>query len=450
MKQREMVRRRNPAMLTLLGGMLAGCLMGSLFASADSPAGAPQGKHGDASAEQQLAELQKLKLEQDVTKTPAGLDPVAWAAFVPEDNAMTPERVELGRKLYFDTRLSHDGTVSCATCHDVTRGFTDQRPTSEGIRGQLGKRNAPTTLNVALLQTLFWDGRSPTLDHQARQPILNPVEMGMPDGATALKAIQGDAEYQAAFKKAYGREMTYEDLGRAIAAFERTLVFVDSPFRRFLQGDSAAISAEARAGLELYNGKGRCMSCHPMNPSNPLGSDNRFHNVGVSARHQNFKGLAKQALKAMAEDASEQKLDQLAVGTDMSELGRFMVTHNRSEIGSFRTPLILNVGITGPYMHDGSMATLWDVLDHYNKGGEANPFLDGGIEPLALTEAEINQLVAFLFTLTDVRFAAENQRQLERQQAAAKKQRPFRDEAMAMRKTIPFEQRASGTTTKDK
>jgi len=450
MRRRTTVQSNHPAMRTLLGAMLAGGLLWALVAVADSPPNVPKGKHGDASAEQQLAELQKLNLEQDVAKTPAGLDPVIWAAFVPKDNGMTPERVELGRKLYFDTRLSRDGTVSCATCHDVTRGFTDQRAVSEGINGQLGKRNAPTTLNTALLHTFFWDGRSPSLDHQARMPILNPVEMGMPDEAAAMKAIRDVPEYQEAFKKAYGREMNYEDVGRAIAAFERTLIFVDSPFRRFLDGDAAALSPQAQAGWELFNGKARCVACHQMNPSNPLGADNRFHNVGVSARHQDFEGLAQKALKTMAEDASEQKLDELAVGTDLSELGRFMVTHNRSEIGSFRTPQILNIGITGPYMHDGSMATLWDVMDHYNKGGEANPFLDGGIEPLALTEDEIDQVVALLFAMTDVRFAADNQRQFELQKAAAAKQRPFRDEAMAMRKTLAFEQRATKTDRKDK
>jgi len=443
-----MVCLKKPAFRRLGSGLMAGTLLWSL--AAGQAAEIPRGKHGDASAEYQLERLQKLAPPRDVTKTPAGFDPVVWAAFVPADNKLTPERVELGRKLYFDVRLSRDATVSCATCHDVTRGFTDQRAVSEGINGQLGKRNAPTTLNVALLQTLFWDGRSPTLDHQARMPILNPVEMGMPDGATALKAIRNVPEYQEAFKKAYGREMNYEDLGRAIGAFERTLIFVDSPFRKFLGGDSAAISPQAKAGWELFNGKGRCMTCHPMNPSNPLGTDNRFHNVGVSARHQDFEGLAKKAVKALGEDASEQKLDELAVGTDLSELGRFMVTHNRSDIGSFRTPLILNIGITGPYMHDGSMTTLWDVIDHYNKGGEANPFLDGGLEPLALTEEEIDQLVAFLFTLTDVRFAEDNQRRFAQQQAAAKKQRPFRNEAMALRKTLPFEQRVMGVKSKDK
>ena len=450
MIQQKLVRFRTSLALLLFGGALVGGLLWSLFAAADSPPQKPQGKHGDASAEQQLAELQKLKLPQDVTKAPAGLDPVTWAAYIPADNQMTPDRVELGRKLYFDTRLSHDNSVSCATCHDVTRGFTDRRAVSEGVKNQLGKRNAPTTLNALLLQSFFWDGRSPSLDNQAKMPILNPVEMAMPDEAAALKAIRDVPEYQEAFKKAYGRDMNYEDLGRAIAAFERTLVFVDSPFRRFLNGDSKAISADAQAGWELFNGKARCAACHQMNPSNPLGTDNRFHNVGVSARHQNFEALVQQALKAIEEGASEKKLDELAVATDLSELGRFMVTRNRSEIGSFRTPLILNIGLTSPYMHDGSMATLWDVMDHYNKGGEANPYLDGGIEPLALTEQEIDQMVAFLFTLTDVRFAAENQRQFEAQKAIAKdkKQRPFRDEAMALRKVLPFEGRVMGTQDK--
>ena len=168
---------------------------------------------------------------------------------------------------------------------------------------------------------------------------------------------------------------------------------MDSPFRRFLAGDDGAISAEAKQGWVLFNGKGRCVTCHPINTSNPLGTDNRFHNIGVSARHQDFDALAKQALRALQQDSSEQKLDELALSTDMSELGRFMVTKNRSDIGAFRTSLLLNIGITQPYMHDGSIETLWDVMDHYNKGGEPNLFLDGGIEPLALTETEIDQIV---------------------------------------------------------
>ena len=399
----------------------------------------PKGDHGAAEMEYQINELNRLQRSVDVSKTPEGFDPVIWQAFIPQDNALTPERVSLGRKLYFDKRLSADGTVSCATCHDVTRGFTDQIAVSEGIKDQFGHRNAPTTLNVALLQTVFLDGRSPTLEHQAKLPIINPIEMGMPDGQAAVNAIKDDPEYQAAFQKAYGRQVNYDDIGRAIAAFERTLVFMDSPFRRFLNGDKNAISSEAYEGWELFNEEGRCVTCHPMNPSNPLGTDNRFHNVGVSARHQDFDSLAKQGLKALEEDPSEEKLEELALATDMSELGRFLVTKNRSDIGAFRTPLLLNIGITPPYMHDGTVETLWDVMDHYNKGGEANLFLDGGMEPLALTEDKINNIVAFLFSLTDDRFARENQREFERQKAQAEKKRPLKDDDMAFRKKIAFE-----------
>jgi cytochrome c peroxidase len=421
--------------ILLMGVISAQC--GNVKAAAKN---LPMAEHGAVSMEYQDKLLDQLSLPADVSKPPPEFDPVVWKAFVPEDNVLTPQRVALGRKLYFEKRLSADGTVACATCHDVTRGFTDQLTVSEGIKDQLGHRNAPTTLNVALLQIVFLDGRSPTLEHQAKQPIINPIEMGMPDGEAAVKAIKDDPEYQTAFRKAYGRDVNYEDIGRAIAAFERTLVFVDSPFRRFLNGDENAIPAEAKQGWALFNDKGRCMSCHPINPSNPLGTDNRFHNVGVSARHQDFEGLAKKALKALGEDASEQKLDQLALSTDLSELGRFMVTKIRSDIGAFRTPILLNIGITPPYMHDGSIETLWDVIDHYNKGGEPNLFLDGGIEPLALTEEEINQLVAFLFSLTDVRFTKENTMQFEKQKAQAAKERPLRDNEMAFRRTIAFEQ----------
>jgi len=436
--------RRTVGGTALGAGLLGALLLYWPTVQAGQAESIPRGPHGAATMDYQLQALAKLLPEADVSQAPPGFDPVVWAAFIPKDNAMTAKRVELGRKLYFDTRLSRDGTVSCATCHDVTRGFTDQLKTSEGIKDQLGQRNAPTVLNAALLQTLFLDGRSPTLDHQARLPIINPIEMGMPDGAAAVKAISGDPAYQKAFKEAYGRDVNYEDMGRAIGAFERTLVFIDSPFRRFLEGDTNAISAEARAGWDLFNGKARCVTCHHMNLSNPLGTDNRFHNVGVSARHQDFEGLGQRALKILTEDPSEQKLEELALNTPMSELGRFMVTKSRSDMGSFRTSILLNIGITPPYMHDGSLPTMWDVMDHYNKGGEPNPFLDGGMEPLALTEEEINQVVALLFSMTDSRFAAENARQFEAQKAAAKTSRKFRDEAMAFRKKLAFEDRVMG------
>jgi cytochrome c peroxidase len=376
---------------------------------------------------------------------PHGIDPVAWATiYVPADNELTADRIALGRKLYFDTHLSKDGTVACATCHDVNRGFTDHRSVSEGIGDHLGKRSAPTTMNAALLQSQFWDGRAPSLEEQAKLPILNPIEMGHPDAAGVMAAVKTDPSYLDLFQKAYGRAPNYDDLGRAIASFERTLIFLDAPFDRYAAGDSKALSPAAQRGLDLFDGKARCVSCHMINSSNPLGTDNLFHNIGVSARRQNFEALAGQALGVLKDGSNTEALDKLAIETDMSELGRFLVTKKREDIGAFKTEQLRNVGITAPYMHDGSLKTLWDVMDHYNKGGETNAYLDGGIEPLNLSENEIDDVVAFLFALTDTRFAAQNEAALREQQAQAAKNRPFRDNALAHREVLPFEQRVMG------
>jgi cytochrome c peroxidase len=372
---------------------------------------------------------------------PKGVDPVFWRHFAPA--ADTPAQVALGRRLYFDPALSADGTVSCATCHDVSRSFTDLRPVSEGIGGKLGRRNAPTVMNAALIAPLFWDGRSDTLAHQAGQPVLNPIEMGMKSRDDVLAAMKKIDGYERSFQQAFGRPMDYAGMEQAIAAFERTLIFLDAPFDRWQAGDQNALAEQQKRGHTLFNGKARCAACHPLNATNPLGTDFRFHNVGVSAHDKNFEKLAADALKALAKDGSEQELDRLALATDMSELGRFMVTKNQADIGSFRTPQLRNIAITGPYMHDGSMQTLWDVIDHYNKGGEANPWLDGGIEALALTEDEITDLVAFLASLTDVRFAEQDKAEDARQSALAKKQRPFRDNDLANRTKLTFEDRAT-------
>ena len=419
--------------------MLAGL---PVIVTAQSPGKIPLGNHGAATEEYQQKVLDTLKPESRTTNyVPNGIDPVYWNSLIPKDNEITPARIALGRKLYFEPKLSADGTVSCATCHDVTRGFSDQRPASEGIGGQFGTKNSPTVMNITLLHTMFWDGRSPTVDHQAMQPIINPIEMGMEDDeAVIIAGIKDDPEYQQMFQDAYGRNINFQDIGRAIATFERTLNFLDSPFRRYMNGDKNAISADAVEGWKLFNREGRCMSCHPMSPSNPLGTDNRFHNIGIAAAHRDFGKLAAEAVQILQQDASDRKLDELALETEFGELGRFIVTHNIQDIGAFRTPMLLNVGITGPYMHDGSMKTLWDVMDHYNAGGDPNLFLDGGIEPLNLTERQIDQIVAFLFTLTDVRFAEENARMYREQFALSRKERPDRDTPVAERKVLSFEQ----------
>ena len=406
---------------------------------------APQDLHGAAPFQEQLLKLDPLIKGFDPAIGPPWVDPVIWQASIPKGNEPTPARIALGRKLYFDPKLSKDGTVACATCHDTTRAFTDLRPTSEGIGGQVGRRNSPTTMNAALLASQFWDGRADRLEDQAKLPIVNPIEMGQPDGAAAVAAIAGDGEYVQMFKAAYNRDPNYDDIGRALATFQRALIFLDAPFDAFLRGDAKAISEEAKRGWVLYNGKGRCNSCHPLNPANPLGSDGRFHNVGVSARHQDFLGLATKALAVLAKSGSEATLDVLAVGGDTSELGRFIVSRIESDIGAFRTPQIRNAGITAPYMHDGSMQTLWDVMDHYNRGGEANPYLDGGIEPLALSEQELSDLVAFTFTLTDRRFADANNRAFAQQRDRAKTKRPFREDDLAQRRRLPFAATPAGS-----
>ncbi len=406
-----------------------------------------KGPHGAMPVAEQIAAFEKLQLASEAA-IPKGVDPLVWASMIPKDNEINAARITLGKKLYFDTRLSKDGTLACATCHDVSRSFTDRRPVSEGIADQLGQRNAPTTMNALFFQTQFLDGRAPSLEEQAKLPILNPIEMGQPNAEATLLNIAPDQEYQKMFQAAYGRPVNYDDLGRAIASFERTLVFLDAPFDEFVAGDTNAISAKAAQGWILFNGKARCVTCHMLNPSNPIGTDDRFHNIGVSARKQNFEDLADKALKALhAKEGKEglEAVDRLAIETNLSELGRFLVTKNRSDIGSFKTFQLRNVGITGPYMHDGSMQTLTDVIDHYNRGGEANPFLDGGIEPLALTDGEIESLVEFLQTLTDKRFAAEQRTETARQRAVAAKQRPFREDALAFRKRLPFESRVMST-----
>lgn len=427
-------------------GCAAGLALGLAGAAFAGDESAP---HGALAMDVQERRVDELLGADPAASAPKRLDQVVWVSIVPKDNEVTPERVALGRKLYFDTRLSGDGTVACATCHDVSRGFTDQRPVSEGIKDQLGRRNAPTTMNALLMQTMFLDGRAPNLEEQAKLPIINPIEMGLADGAAAVKAIESDPDYQKQFQAAYGRKPNYDDIGRALASFERTLVFLDAPLDDFLRGNPAAIDDQAKLGWVLFNGKARCVSCHAINASNPLGTDNRFHNIGVAARHHDFKDLAVKALTTLDKNDGLKEIDELALSTDFSELGRFMVTKDRSDIGGFKTSQLRNIALTGPYMHDGSMQTLWDVMDHYNKGGEENPYLDGGIEPLALTEPEIDALVAFMFTLTDKRFAESNQAQLEKQRATALKSRPFRNDELAMRKVLPFQQSLAAPQAKE-
>jgi cytochrome c peroxidase len=355
---------------------------------------------------------------------------------IPPDNPQSPEKVALGRKLFFDDRLSADGTISCDNCHAPAKGFTDQLPASMGIHHAFGQRNAPTVLN-ALFNTLqFWDGRAPSLEVQIEGPILNPVEMGNKSLDDVVARVKTISEYQQPFHQIFGGEITMGNVEKAIAAYERTQVAFDTPFDRFMNGDQNAISASAKRGWSLFNGQGRCMTCHGWNPTQPLFSDNRFHNIGVSAHKSDFVPLARKALVLIAQSGGGlQQLDQLAIQTDMSGLGRFLVTKQPHDIGAFRTMGLRNLLVTQPYFHDGSQQTLWDVLDHYNKGGVQNPYLDGGLLPLGLTESQEDDLVAFMATLTSPEYAAAANEELDLQRKRAKTNRPQRDVAAAMGKS---------------
>lgn len=340
------------------------------------------------------------------TELPRGLPGDLWEMLIPPENPVTAEKVALGRRLYFDKRLSQDGTISCASCHDPAKGFADGRKVSDGIGGKKGARNAPTVLNSVFNEFQFWDGRAASLEDQAKGPMINPVEMGFASHADLVTNLRTAKAYDADFQKVFGREANIDDVVAAIAAFERTVVSGDSNFDRFMAGDKAALSEPAQRGWTLWNGKARCNTCHPFGDATPNFSDNKFHNIGVAAKGRDFAGIARKAA-AIADPA------QLAFHPDFTELGRFVVTRQPKDIGSFKTPGMRDIALTAPYMHDGSEATLLDVVNFYDRGGEPNPYLDGGIVPLKLTEQEKTDLVAFMESLTGQGAGAPNRPELQ-------------------------------------
>jgi cytochrome c peroxidase len=359
-----------------------------------------------------------------------GLPVELTRAVTPPDNPQTPEKIALGQKLFFEGRLSADGTVACATCHDPARAFTDGRPTSVGIHGRTGQRNAPTVLNALYNKAQFWDGRAKTLEEQAALPIVNPVEMGQPSLDAAVATIAGIEAYEQAFRKVFGRPVNGPDLVQAIASYERTLVSFDSPFDHFIAGDKNAIDDAARHGWELFNTQARCNKCHALTDTKRDVAnfmDNDFHNIGIGIIRHNVVALALKAEKLVA-SGDPAAIDNAAIGTNMSVLGRFLITKKEADTASFKTTNLRNVLVTGPYFHDGSQETLWDVMDHYNKGdGLKNPWLDEDIQPLALTEQDIDDLVAFLASLTSPEYRDLGVQELERQRALSRTSRPQRD-----------------------
>lgn len=350
-----------------------------------------------------------------VAATPLGLPPVP----VPASNPQTPEKIKLGDKLFHDKRFSSTGKIACATCHDKNKAFTDSPlKVSKGINDLKGTRNAPTVANAAYATTLFWDGRSPDLEDQSMHPFTNPVEMGLKDHEPILKIVRSDPEYAKAFQQVFGKsgnEITRREVLQAIAAFERTLISGDSPFDRwYYSGDKKALTPAQARGFELFLGQGRCVSCHVIEQTQALFTDNRFHNIGVGINsiQKDVPTLVPSFVKAKRGGADV----DVTVLSDpkASELGRFAVIEQFDALGAFKTPTLRNIAKTAPYMHDGSLKTLKEVVKHYNNGGVAkkgdrpNDFLSGGIRPLNLTPKQEDDLVAFMEALTSPQYAAKS------------------------------------------
>jgi len=293
---------------------------------------------------------------------PLGLD--AYMP-VPEENPLTRESVELGRKLFFDPKLSRDDSVSCATCHDPELGFTDEHPVAVGVDGQKGTRRTPRLINRGYGRSFFWDGRADTLEEQVVKPIENPIEMDLAMSALVAR-LESSSEYEALFEAAFARKPDSETIAWALASYVRSIVSGDSPYDRFVAGEVDALDEQQRRGLEIFRGKGACTVCH----LGPNLADEEFHNTGVGWQ-----------------DGAT------------SDVGRQSVTGARRDLGAFKTPTLREAAVSGPYMHDGSLETLEDVVDFYDEGGEPNPGLDPDMEPLHLTEQEKGDLVAFLRSL---------------------------------------------------
>lgn len=304
---------------------------------------------------------------EQAPKAPLGLPPVPW----PTDNPYSKAKAELGRQLYYDKRLSTNQTVSCASCHAPEFAFTDGQPVSTGIKGQKGGRSAPTVINRAYSTLQFWDGRAASLEEQAKGPLANPLEMTMEKDADAahkscVACLKGIPGYVKQFQKVFGTaDLTIDHVAKAIATFERTVLSGNAPYDRYEAGDKSAMTPAQVRGMDVFFNKAKCDSCH-------IGfnfTDGSYANIGIG------------------------------INKPSPDLGRYMITKREEEKGAFKTPTLREVSRSAPYMHDGSLKTLEEVVEHYNKGGIKNPWLDPRMKPLNLTAEDKKDLVEFLKAL---------------------------------------------------
>lgn len=312
--------------------------------------------------------------ESLVIEPPLGLPDVA----VPADNPPTSQTVALGRKLYYDKALSVDNSIACASCHDPEAGFADPNQFSEGVGGELGGRQAPPVMNAAYFTTQFWDGRAASLEEQAGGPVENPVEMAFTHEGV-VERLSEDPVYAELFKEAWGEgPIAFEMVAKSIASFERTVLVGNSPFDRYMFGDDKeAMTEDAVRGLDVFTDpeKGNCEVCHEINEEEgyALFTDNKFHNLGVGA-----------------------ELDG-----SLADIGRFEVSQVETEKGAFKTPHLRNIADSAPYMHDGHLKTLKEVVDFYVGAGNSNDFRDEEIHELDhLSGQERADLIAFMEALS--------------------------------------------------
>lgn len=321
---------------------------------------------------------------------------------MPLDAPLTAETIALGRKLFYDRRLSFNNTVSCAMCHVPGQGFTgNETATSVGMEGRTVRRNAPTLFNVAYQQSLFHEGRETTLEQQVWGPLLAANEMGNPAIGYVLEKIKTLADYAGLFETAFRRGPAMDTLGMALAAYQRTLNAADSPFDRWRYGQQRdAITPQAKQGFELFSGKAGCAACHGVEEKYALFTDHGFHDTGIGYRTSLGKAAAKvQLAPGLTVRLDPRRLAPVSAAKS-NDLGRYEITQDPADRWKYKTPSLRNVALTAPYMHDGSLRTLKEVVEFYNRGGVAHDGLDPLLRPLQLSRDEMDALVALLESLT--------------------------------------------------
>jgi cytochrome c peroxidase len=335
---------------------------------------------------------------------------------VPDNNPLTPEKVRLGRRLFFDRRLSPNDTMSCAMCHLPAQGFTvNELRLAVGINGQTTKRNPPALYNVAYQRLLFHDGREFALEDQIISPLTNPIEMGNPSIGYVVDKIRRLPDYADQFRRTFGEGVSVATLGKAIASYERTLLSANSPFDRwYFAGDTTAVSDEVKAGFKIFTGRGQCFACHTVSKEAALFTDLGFHNTGAAQ----LQLIPEKTVEVDLGGGLRVQLPRAQVDEILTppgkDLGRYEVTLDPIDLWRYKTPSLRNVALTAPYMHNGALLTLAEVIDYYDSGGTGSEGQDPRVTPLQLTSVEKTALLAFLRSLTGDNVSVLAQQGLER------------------------------------